>query len=99
MPLIHIYLQEGKDAKYIQGLGDALHETLLETWGIPVKDRFQIYHQKTPEELQIDRTMWGVQRSDDLVVFHIFSSPRSKLMKLAFYRRFPEILKEKVGRR
>jgi hypothetical protein len=99
MPLIHIYLQQGKDSKYIQGVGDALHEALIETWGIPLLDRFQIYHQKTPEELQIDRNMWGVQRSDDLIVFHIFTSPRTKLMKLALYKRLPEMLKEKVGLR
>jgi hypothetical protein len=99
MPLIHIYLQQGKDAEYIQGLGDGLHEALVETWGIPIKDRFQIYHQKTEEELQIDRAMWGAERSDDLVVFHVFTSPREKPMKLALYRRLPEILEEKLGMR
>lgn len=97
MPLIHIYLQQGKDSKYIQGIGDALHDALMETWGIPARDRFQIYHQKTPEELQIDRTMWGCQRSDNLVVFHIFTSPRTRPMKLALYRRLPELLKDRIG--
>lgn len=97
MPLIHIYLQQGKDSKYIQGLGDALHDALMETWGIPARDRFQIYHQKTPEELQINRTMWGVNRSDNLAVFHIFTNPRTKPMKLALYRRLPELLKERIG--
>lgn len=99
MPLIHIYLQQGKDSKYIQGVGDALHEALIETWGIPALDRFQIYHQKTPEELQIDRNMWGVERSDDLIVFHVFTSPRTKLMKCALYKRLPELLKSKIGTR
>jgi len=99
MPLIQIYLQEGKGAKYMQSVGDALHETLLEVWGIPVLDRFHIFNQKKPEELAIDRNMWGVERSDDMIIFHVFTSPRSKLMKLALYRRLPEVLKEKVGLR
>lgn len=99
MPLIHIYLQEGKGAKYHKDLGDALHQALIETWGIPFKDRFQIYHQKKVEELQIDRQMWGMERSDDCVVFHIFTSPRTKPMKLALYERLTALLKEKVGMR
>lgn len=97
MPLCHIYLKEGKGAKYLSDIGDGLHQALMETWGIPVKDRFQIYHQKSGGELQIDQSMWGVQRSDDCVVFHIFSSPRTKPMKLAFYERLAAVLEEKVG--
>lgn len=99
MPLIHVYLLQGKDPKYLQALGDGLHEALMETWGIPVKDRFHIYHQKTADELQIDRNMWGVERSDDMVVFHVFTSPRTKLMKMALYKRLPELLQQKIGMR
>mmetsp|Transcript_24957 Transcript_24957/g.70279 ORF Transcript_24957/g.70279 Transcript_24957/m.70279 type:complete len:455 (+) Transcript_24957:91-1455(+) len=99
MPLIHIYLKEGKDKAYLKGLGDGLHETFTETWGIPAKDRFHIFHQKSLDDLQIDRTMWDVERSDDCVVFHVFSSPRTKQMKLAFYQRLPAVLQERIGLR
>ena len=40
--------------------------------------------------------MWDIERSDDVIVFQIISSPRTKEMKLAFYKRLPEILYEKV---
>lgn len=99
MPLVHIYLRSGKDAKYLQGLGDGLHEVLMEAWGIPFKDRFHIYHQKSDEELQIDKTMWGVERSDDVVVFHIFTSPRAKQMKIELYKRLPVVLQKRIGLR
>ena len=62
---------------------------------IPLKDRFQIFHEKKPTELQIDKEMWDVQRTDDVVVFHIFTSPRTAEMKLALYERLPQILADK----
>ena len=71
MPLIHCYLNVGKSQKYKDGVSDALHDALVETWKIPLKDRFQIFHEKQPEDLQIDKEMWDVQRTDDVVVREI----------------------------
>ena len=99
MPLIHIYLNEGKSPEYRSAVSDALHEAFLETWNIPLKDRFHIFHETKPADLQIDKEMWDVQRSDDVIVFHVFTSPRTTAMKLAFYERLPQILEEKVALR
>ena len=71
MPLIHIYLNEGKSPEYRSAVSDALHEAFLETWNIPLKDRFHIFHETKPADLQIDKEMWDVQRSDDVIVFHV----------------------------
>ena len=57
MPLIHIYHPEGKDRKYLDAVSEGLHEALLETWNIPEKDRFQIFHEKKHADLQIDKEM------------------------------------------
>jgi phenylpyruvate tautomerase PptA (4-oxalocrotonate tautomerase family) len=99
MPLIHIYLNEGKSAEYRSAVSDALHQAFLETWNIPLKDRFHIFHETKPGDLQIDKEMWDVERSDDNIVFHVFTSPRTTAMKLAFYQRLPQLLEEKVGLR
>ncbi len=96
MPLIQIYLVEGQSDDYLQALSDGIHEALLETWGIPVDDRFQMIHEKKLEHFMIDKKMWGVVRSDNVVLLHITSSPRSTQMKLDFYRRLPEILQQKI---
>lgn len=99
MPLIHIYLNEGKSAEYKSAVSDALHEAFLETWKIPEKDRFQIFHETKPADLQIDKEMWDVERTDDNIVFHVFTSPRTSDMKAAFYARLPQLLEQKVGLR
>lgn len=95
MPLIHAYLKEGKSAEYLKGVSDGLHEALIETWQIPELDRFQVWHEMKKDNLQIDKKMWGVNRSEDVIVFHIFTSPRTPDQKFALYERLPQILKEK----
>jgi len=101
MPIVHIYLLEGKPQTYLQALGDSIHQALVETWGLPESDRFQIFHEKKAEHFKIDRFSYlegeGVQRSDDVIVIQITTSPRTIQMKRAFYKRLPELLKEKIG--
>mgnify|MGYP003956701287 CR=1 FL=1 len=99
MPLINVYLAEGHSEEYISLLSDGIHEALLETWKIPQDDRFQMFHEMKSTRFLIDRTMWGVDRSDDVIVLHITTSPRTKEMKLALYQRLPEILHEKINLR
>ncbi len=88
---------EGKSDAERQKIGDAIHEALIETWKIPLNDRFQIFHEKKKSHFDMDRFIWNVNRSDNLLVIHITTSPRTKEMKLNFYKRLPEILNEKAN--
>lgn len=101
MPIVHIYLLEGKPQSYLQALGSSIHQALTETWGLPESDRFQIFHEKKAGHFNIDRVSYledeGVQRSDDVVVIQITTSPRTIHMKRAFYKRLPELLKDNIG--
>jgi phenylpyruvate tautomerase PptA (4-oxalocrotonate tautomerase family) len=101
MPIVHIYLLEGKPQNYLQALGASIHQALVETWGLPENDCFQIFHEKKAEHFKINRLSYledeGVQRSDDVVVIQITTSPRTIHMKRAFYRRLPELLKDSIG--
>ena len=96
MPIINILLAEGKPSEYIKSVADGVHEALMETWDIPLLDRFHLIKEYKKEFFNIDKKMWDVERSDDVIVFQIISTPRTKEMKLAFYKRLPEILYEKV---
>ena len=53
MPLIHIYLKEGKTEQAINNISDGIHETLMETWNIPLNDKFHIIHEKKPNQFYI----------------------------------------------
>lgn len=95
MPLIHIYLQDDRSNEELKSIGDSIHEALMETWGIPKDDRFHLFHKMEKQFFDMNPNMWGVDRSDALLILHITTSPRSKEMKLDFYKRLPEILHEK----
>ena len=97
MPLIHIYTNESKTAEQMQKICDGIHEALMQAWHIPADDRFHIVHPKQPGHLMIDKKMWGVDRSDDALVLNIMTSPRTKEMKLDFYKILPDILHEKAN--
>lgn len=99
MPLVNIYLAKGKTPEYIKNLCDGLHQALVETWNIPKDDRFHLVHEMPQSHVSIDKKMWGVDRSDDVIVFHITTSPRETAMKLALYQQLPEVLNEKIGLR
>ncbi|MGR5130893.1 tautomerase family protein [Vibrio alfacsensis] len=99
MPLINITLAEGKSAEYLATVGNTLHEALMETWGIPEHDRFHIFNEIKPEHFYIDREMWGVKRSNDVIIFHFTTTPRTSEMKKAFFKRLPELLEQRLNLR
>ena len=70
---------------------------MIETWGIPSNDYFQVIHQAESNCFFIDRTMWDMQRTEDVVVIHITSMPRTQKMKLDFYKALPPALESAVG--
>ena len=41
--------------------------------------------------------MWGVNRTDDIILLHIISSPRTKDMKLNFYKKLTEALAKGIN--
>lgn len=97
MPLLNISLQKGKDTQYIKKVSSTIHQVLMDTWHIPEKDYFQIIHEVDADHFFIDRTMWEMQRTEDVIVIHITSMPRTQAMKLDFYKALPAALESAVG--
>eukprot|EP00928_Gymnodinium_smaydae_P048617 TRINITY_DN32516_c0_g1_i1.p2 TRINITY_DN32516_c0_g1~~TRINITY_DN32516_c0_g1_i1.p2 ORF type:complete len:195 (+),score=50.70 TRINITY_DN32516_c0_g1_i1:71-655(+) len=96
MPLIHIYLNKGKSKEYLDGVSDALHEALMETWQIPENDRFHIFHETDPKHMRIDPNVFCLNRDENVVIFHVFTTPRTSGMKRSFYELLPKLLEQKV---
>ena len=97
MPLLNISLQKGKDPHYIKKVSSTIHDVLMKTWHIPENDYFQIIHEVEANHFLIDRTMWDMQRNEDVIVIHITSMPRAQEMKLDFYKALPAALESAVG--
>ena len=93
MPLVRISLLKGKPASYRRKVGDAVHQALVETIDVPVKDRFQLITEHDAEDFVFDREYLGIARSRDLVIIQAtISAGRSLNLKRALYRAIAERL-------
>jgi phenylpyruvate tautomerase PptA (4-oxalocrotonate tautomerase family) len=89
---------KGKSPEYLRTLSDNLHRALVETFGVPTEDRFQVFHQLASDELVFDRDYLCGPRSDDYVLIAITAGrQRDTQTKQAFYRRLADLLEKSPG--
>ena len=100
MPFVRISLRRGKPKAHLRAVADAVHQALVDTFDIPVADRFQAIDQYEPEELIFDRDYLGGPRSEDFLLVCVTSGKdRSASTKQKFYRRLAETLTTSIGLR
>ncbi|MBU8581530.1 tautomerase family protein [Bacillus paralicheniformis] len=97
MPLLRFDLIEGRDEQALQKLLDTAHDAMVEAFSVPEKDRYQIVHQHPANELIIQDTGLGLNRSKDLVVISITSKTRTESQKEKLYALLAEKLEAECG--
>jgi phenylpyruvate tautomerase PptA (4-oxalocrotonate tautomerase family) len=97
MPLLRFDVIEGRDEKELKTLLDAAHRAMLEAFGVPERDRYQIVHQHPAHEMIIEDTGLGFERSKDLVIISVTSNQRTEEQKQALYRLIVKELGESCG--
>ena len=97
MPLLRFDLIEGRDEQALQKLLDTAHDAMVEAFNVPEKDRYQIVHQHPANELIIQDTGLGLNRSKDLVVISITSKTRTESQKEKLYALLAERLEAECG--
>lgn len=97
MPLIQISLIKGKPKKYVRAVADGIHNALCSVWGIPEDDRFQLITEYEKRNFIINKKIWNVNRSDDVIVIYITSIMRPLEMKKKLYQELVKVLGENPG--
>jgi phenylpyruvate tautomerase PptA (4-oxalocrotonate tautomerase family) len=97
MPLIRFDLIQGRDDKALKQLLDASHRAVVKAFSVPVRDRYQIISQHSVNELIIEDTGLGIERSRDLVIVSVTSTQRSDQQKKTFYKLLVQELGESCG--
>ncbi|MGG0337787.1 tautomerase family protein [Priestia aryabhattai] len=97
MPLLKFDVIEGRDEKELKALLDATHRAMLEAFGVPERDRYQIVHQHPAHEMIIEDTGLGFERSKDLVIISVTSKQRTEEQKQALYKLIVKELGESCG--
>ena len=93
MPLIRIDLVKGRSDEQIAAIGDTLMRTLVDVYGLPERDRFQIVTEHAPGRLTALDVGLGIDRSEKVVIIQIFTqSGRSTDEKQQFFRTLAENL-------
>lgn len=93
MPLVRIDIIKGRTAAQRRSLGDAVHQALVETIGVPAADRFQVIREHEANELVYDRNYLGIRRTDGIVMIQItLSGGRTLAQKRKLYRKITENL-------
>ncbi len=85
MPLLYVDLIEGREPAATRTLLDAIHDAVVEAFGVPPRDRYQVVRTHPAHEIVALDTGLGIERSAALVVVHVVSRRRSPEMKQRFY--------------
>jgi 4-oxalocrotonate tautomerase len=100
MPLVRIDLAQGKSAAHRQTIGDVVYNAMIATIAVPKDDRFQIITEHAPDDLIVDKTYMGIQRTADCVLIQItLSEGRTVDQKQTFYKAIVDGLHERLGMR
>lgn len=97
MPLIRFDLIEGRTDEQLKTLLDTAHDTMVEAFQVPQRDRYQIVTQHPANQMIIQDTGLGFERSKDVVVISVTSRPRTEEQKQNFYKLLVEKLGETCG--
>src|SRR5947209_17003148 len=63
MPLLYVDVIEGRTEEDVRTLLDALHEAVVEAFGVPPRDRYQIVRTHPSHEVVVWDTGLGINRS------------------------------------
>ena len=86
MPLVRIDMIEGRSDEQLQLLLDTIQSCVVEAFGVPETDRYQIVHEHKPGRMVFLDTGLGFTRSDEVLSIQFFTSPRTHVEKMEVYR-------------
>ena len=97
MPLLRFDPIAGRSDGELRVLLDAAHRAIVEAFGVPERDRYQIVHEHHASHMIIEDTGLGIPRTDKVVFLQVTSRKRKKKQKEDFYRILCEELEKACG--
>lgn len=97
MPLLTFDVIQGRSESEISTLLDAAHRAVLTAFKVPARDRYQIVHENKRYQMVFQDTGLGFERTDNLVMVRVYTSPRSEEQKTLFMAELARELQENCG--
>ena len=95
MPLLNIHVVRGRSEDQTATLLQAIHDAMVEAFEVPVRDRYQVLQEHEPQRLIMEDTGLGFERTNNRILIHVTTRPRSREMKERFYA----LLVDQLGKR
>jgi phenylpyruvate tautomerase PptA (4-oxalocrotonate tautomerase family) len=95
MPLVRLDLVSGRTPEEVRAIADAVHHAIVDVYGIPARDRFQVITEHPATQIIAEDAGLGFERSEGVVMIQVFTQRgRSDEAKQALYASVHDGLRE-----
>jgi phenylpyruvate tautomerase PptA (4-oxalocrotonate tautomerase family) len=93
MPFLRVDAYEGRSKEQVKKVLDAIHRAILSAFGVPPRDRYQVYQEHSESNFIVQDTGLGIDRSKNVIFIEITSRQRTEAQKTTLYTKLVEELK------
>jgi phenylpyruvate tautomerase PptA (4-oxalocrotonate tautomerase family) len=93
MPFLRVDAYEGRSKEQVKNLLDAIHRAVVSAFGVPLRDRYQVYQEHSESNFIVQDTGLNIDRTRKVVFIGITSRQRTEQQKTNFYIELVEELK------
>jgi phenylpyruvate tautomerase PptA (4-oxalocrotonate tautomerase family) len=93
MPFLRVDAYEGRNTQQVKELLDAIHRAILSAFGVPLRDRYQVYQEHSESNFIVQDTGLGIDRTKKVVFIEITSRQRTEQQKTHLYTKLVEEMK------
>jgi phenylpyruvate tautomerase PptA (4-oxalocrotonate tautomerase family) len=93
MPFLRVDAYEGRSKEQAKEVLDAIHRAILSAFGVPLRDRYQVYQEHSESNFIVQDTGLGIDRSKNVIFIGITSRQRTEAQKTTLYTKLVEELK------
>jgi phenylpyruvate tautomerase PptA (4-oxalocrotonate tautomerase family) len=92
MPLIRIDAVEGRSDAEVKLILGTTHSAVLAAFGVHLRDRYQVYTPHPKANMVIWDTGLEIPRTDQFLLFTVFSKQRTEALKVRLYEELTQRL-------
>jgi DNA helicase TIP49 (TBP-interacting protein) len=85
MPFVRVDACEGRSKEQVKILLDAIHRAVLSAFGVPLRDRYQVYQEHSESNFIVEDTGLNIDRTQKVVFIGITSRQRTEQQKTNLY--------------
>ena len=97
MPLVKFHVHSGWSQEGLTTLLDVAHRSMVRSFQVPDRDRYQIVNQQPPGTMIALDTGLDIPRTDRFVMVEVISRPRTVEQKRTFYADLSRELHQECG--